>query len=138
MSGRLNELVVDTSALMAMLLEEPDADRFIDLAARAAVVHLSAASRVEIGLVSEGSRHRVEDTEVEQLLLTLSVRVVPFGQHHLHWALHGWRRYGKGRHRAGLNLGDCFSYGLAMALDLPLLFKGDDFAHTDVKCALSV
>jgi ribonuclease VapC len=104
----------------------------------AAVVHLSAASRVELGLVSEGSRHRVEDTEVEQLLLTLSVRVVPFGQHHLHWALHGWRRYGKGRHRAGLNLGDCFSYGLAMALDLPLLFKGDDFAHTDVKCALSV
>lgn len=136
MSGPLKELVIDTSALMAMLLEEHDADRFIDLAVQAAVVHLSAASRVELGLVSEGSRHRVEDTEVEQLLLTLSVRVVPFGQHHLHWSLQGWRRYGKGRHRAGLNLGDCFSYGLAMALDLPLLFKGDDFAHTDVKPAL--
>ena len=136
MSGLLNELVVDTSALMAMLLEEPDTDRFIDLAAQAAVLHLSAASRLELGLVSEGSRHRVEDTEVEQLLLTLSVRVVPFGQHHLHWALQGWRRYGKGRHRAGLNLGDCFSYGLAMTLDLPLLFKDDDFAHTAVKPAL--
>jgi ribonuclease VapC len=135
-SAPLNELVVDTSALMAMLLEEPEADRFIDLAAQAAVVHLSAASRVELGLVSEGSRHRVEDTEVEQLLLSLSVHVVPFGQHHLHWALQGWRQFGKGRHRAGLNLGDCFSYGLAMALDLPLLFKGDDFARTDVKVAL--
>jgi ribonuclease VapC len=60
---------------------------------------------------------------------------VPFDPHHLHRALQGWRRYGKGRHPAGLNLGDCFSYGLALALDLPLLFKGEDFAGTDVKVA---
>jgi ribonuclease VapC len=55
---------------------------------------------------------------------------------HVHWALEGWRRYGKGRHRAGLNLGDCFSYGLAKVLNAPLLFKGDDFAATDVLAAL--
>ena len=54
----------------------------------------------------------------------------------MHWALQGWRRYGKGRHPAALNLGDCFSYGLAMALEAPLLFKGEDFALTDVQRAL--
>jgi uncharacterized protein with PIN domain len=79
---------------------------------------------------------RIEATEVEQLLLALRVEVMPFDQHQLHWALEGWRRYGKGRHPAGLNLGDCFSYGLAMALDLPLLFKGDDFSLTNVKVAV--
>jgi ribonuclease VapC len=73
---------------------------------------------------------------VEQLLLNLRVEVVPFDQQQLHWALTGWRRYGKGRHRAGLNLGDCFSYGLAQALKAPLLFKGNDFAATDVLAAL--
>jgi ribonuclease VapC len=86
-------------------------------AARAAVLHLSAASRLKPGLVAESARHGVEDVEVEQLLL-------------------GWRRYGKGRHRAGLNLGDCFSYGLAWAPEAPLLFKSSDFAATDVLRAL--
>ncbi len=57
---------------------------------------------------------------------------MPFGSEHLEWALRGWRLYGKGRHPAGLNLGDCFSYALAMASGEPLLFKGDDFNLTDV------
>jgi len=60
---------------------------------------------------------------------------VPFDDNHLQWALHGWRHYGKGRHQAALNLGDCFSYGLAKTLDAPLLFKGEDFQYTDVKVA---
>jgi len=137
MSGFVAELVIFTSALMALLLQETEAEPLLAVAAEASVVHLSAASRVELGLVSESLRHGIEDNEVEQLLLTLGVQVVPFDQHHLHWALHGWRQFGKGRHRAGLNLGDCFSYGLAMALNVPLLFKGNDFAHTDVKVAFS-
>jgi ribonuclease VapC len=129
-------MVIDTSALMALLLQENDAEALLDAAVRASVVHLSAASRLELGLVAESKRHGVEDTEVEQLLLGLRVEVVPFDQHQLHWALMGWRRFGKGRHPAALNLGDCFSYGLARVLDVPLLFKGDDFAATDVKRAL--
>lgn len=136
MSRLVAELVIDPSALMALLLQEAEAELLLAVAAEASVVHLSAASRVELCLVSESSRHSFEDNEVVQLLLTLGVQVVPFDQNHLHWALHGWRHFGKGRHRAGLNLGDCFSYGLAMALDLPLLFKGDDFARTDVKAAM--
>jgi ribonuclease VapC len=130
-------IVIDTSALMALLLQESDAEALLDAAARAAVVHLSTASRLELGLVAESERHVIEATEVEQLLLALRVEVMPFDQHQLHWALEGWRRYGKGRHRAGLNLGDCFSYGLARALNTPLLFKGSDFAATDVAAALS-
>ena len=133
----MTAIVIDTSALMALLLQESDAEALLDAAARAAVVHLSTASRLELGLVAESERHVIEATEVEQLLLALRVEVMPFDQHQLHWALEGWRRYGKGRHRAGLNLGDCFSYGLARALNAPLLFKGDDFAATDVAAALS-
>jgi ribonuclease VapC len=129
-------MVIDTSALMALLLQENDAEALLDAAVRASVVHLSAASRLELGLVAESKRHGVEDTEVEQLLLGLRVEVVPFDQHQLHWALMGWRRFGKGRHPAALNLGDCFSYGLARALDAPLLFKGNDFGLTDVTVAL--
>lgn len=133
----MTAIVIDTSALMALLLQESDAEALLDAAARAAVVHLSTASRLELGLVAESERHVIEATEVEQLLLALRVEVMPFDQHQLHWALEGWRRYGKGRHRAGLNLGDCFSYGLARALNTPLLFKGSDFAATDVAAALS-
>jgi ribonuclease VapC len=129
-------IVIDTSALMALLLQESDAEALLDAAARAAVVHLSTASRLELGLVAESERHGIEATEVEQLLLALRVEVMPFDQSQLHWALQGWRRYGKGRHRAGLNLGDCYSYGLAKALNAPLLFKGNDFAATDDLAAL--
>jgi len=129
-------IVIDTSALMALLLQESDAEALLDAAARAAVVHLSAASRLELGLVAESARYGIEATEVEQLLVALRVEVMPFDGHQLHWALEGWRRYGKGRQPAGLNLGDCFSYGLAKALKAPLLFQGDDFAATDVARAL--
>lgn len=133
----MTAIVIDTSALMALLLQESDAEALLDAATRATVVHLSAASRLELGLVAESARHGIEATEVEQLLLFLRVEVMPFDHHQLHWALEGWRRYGKGHHRAGLNLGDCFSYGLARALNAPLLFKGDDLAATDVADALA-
>ncbi len=128
-------LVVDTSALIALLLQEPEAESLLDLAARAERLNLSAATRLELTLVAEGSRFNSTSSEIEALLSNLRVKVLPFDANHLHWALHGWRHYGKGRHQAALNLGDCFSYGLAKALDAPLLFKGEDFQYTDVKVA---
>jgi ribonuclease VapC len=128
-------LVIDTSAVMAMLLQEPEAEPLLDLAVRAGSVHLSAATRLELSLVAEGACFNTISSEIEALLSTLRVEVMPFDGNHLHWALHGWRHYGKGRHQAALNLGDCFSYGLAKALDAPLLFKGEDFQRTDVKVA---
>ena len=104
---------------------------------RKAATMLAPSSTRKVGGMEFSRCERDRDrTEVEQLLLALRVEVMPFDQHQLHWALEGWRRYGKGRHPAGLNLGDCFSYGLARALNAPLLFKGDDFAATDVAPAL--
>lgn len=132
----MSALVIDTSVLVALLLEEPDAEPLLDQALAAPMLHFSAASRLELALVTEGGRFNAEPAEVEALLNSLGVAVVPFDQNQLHWAVQGWRRFGKGRHKAGLNLGDCFAYGLAMALDLPLLFKGEDFGSTDVKVAL--
>ena len=131
----IHTLVVDTSALIALLLLEPEAEDLLDLAARAERVQLSAATRLELTLVAEGSRFNSTSSEIEALLNNLRVQVLPFDANHLHWALHGWRHYGRGRHKAALNLGDCFSYGLAKALDAPLLFKGEDFQDTDVKVA---
>ena len=92
MSRLVAELVIDTSALMALLLQEVEAEPLLAVADEASVVHLSAASRVELGLVPESSCHGLENNEVEQLLLTLGVQVVPFDQHHLHWALQGCRQ----------------------------------------------
>ncbi len=135
MTQATGELVIDTSAVMAMLLQESDAETLIDAAVRASVVHLSVASRLELGLVAEGDRHGLQAMAVDELLLALRARLVPFDQQQLHWALEGWRRYGKGRHPAALNLGDCFSYGLARALNAPLLFKGTDFGATDIAAA---
>ena len=137
MSQGSRALVVDTSALMAVLLQEIDAEILLDVAVRAPVLYLSTATRLELSLVAESVRHAVEPSELEQLLLSLRVELVPLDEHQVHWALEGWRRYGKGRHPAALNLGDCFSYGLARALQAPLLFKGDDFAATDLVSALA-
>jgi ribonuclease VapC len=129
-------MIVDTSVLVAILKVEPDAAELLLCLTQAANAKISAATLLEVQIVvcSQLGDH-VGLPELELLLSRADVQIVAFEPSHLHWALQGWRRYGKGRHRAGLNLGDCFSYGLAMALDLPLLFKGDDFAHTDVKRA---
>ena len=141
MNASTPQLVIDTSALMALLLQEPEAETIMSAALQASVVFLSAGSRLELALVSESRGSKVDsaetcDAEVNELLRTLGVEVMAFDQQQLHWALQGWRRYGKGRHPAALNLGDCFSYGLARALEAPLLFKGNDFGLTDVTVAL--
>ncbi len=130
-------MVVDTSALVAILKVEPEAEDLLLCLSQAATALISTATLLEAQIVV--CSHLGDDVglpELELLLSRADVQIVAFEASHLHWALQGWRRYGKGRHPAGLNLGDCFSYGLAMALDLPLLFKGNDFAHTDVKPAL--
>lgn len=136
MSHGTGQLVIDTSALMGLLLQEHQAEDILNAALEASVVFLSSGSRLELALVAESRPHAVGDAEVNDLLLALAIEVVPFDQQQLHWALQGWRCFGKGRHPAALNLGDCFSYGLARALDAPLLFKGNDFGLTDVTVAL--
>jgi len=86
-------------------------------------------------MVLEGRKGRPRP-ELEEVVETLELEIVAFDHHQLELAIDAFRRYGKGRHPAGLNLGDCCSYGLAKALDQPLLFKGNDFGLTDVTPAL--
>ncbi len=130
-------MVVDTSALVAILKVEPDAAELLLCLSQASSAVISTATLLEAQMVV--CSHLGDEGGLQELELLLSrtdLQSVAFECLHLHWALQGWRHFGKGRHRAGFNLGDCFSYGLAMAFDLPLLFKGDDFALTDVKVAL--
>ncbi len=126
-------MVIDTSAFLAVLLKEEDAEALAVLMAESPRLLMSAATKLEASLVAEGSRFGATSEAVEALCQALDIQVMPFDQSHLLWALRGWREFGKGRHQAGLNLGDCFSYGLARALNMPLLYKGDDFRRTDVR-----
>jgi ribonuclease VapC len=129
-------VIVDTSAIVAIILEEDEGSRFeLDLAAASSVT-ISAATLVEATMVLQGRAGEVAAKEFENMLGRLDVAISPVTERTARLAQEGWRRFGKGRHRAALNFGDCFAYALAMDRDEPLLFKGDDFARTDVKRAL--
>ena len=129
-------LAVDSSALVAILKAEPDAAALLDALSSSGPKAISTATLLEAQIVACGQLGYGGQAELELLLHQAGILAVPFDTLQLHWALKGWRQFGKGRHQAGLNLGDCFSYGLAMTLNLPLLFKGEDFRSTDVKVAL--
>ncbi len=124
-------LVVDTSALAAVLLEEPGSDTILGHLAAADRRLLSAASRVELGMVIESRIPGMGRDLVERLLRDTRVDVVPIDADAADRALTAWRRFGKGRHPA-LNFGDCFSYALAEQTGLPLLCTGGDFVATDL------
>ncbi|MGH7024836.1 MAG: type II toxin-antitoxin system VapC family toxin [Caulobacteraceae bacterium] len=129
-------MVVDTSALVAILLGEADAGRYARALEEAPSRLISAVSRVELSIVMESRKGDGGRADLERLLLDGDFEIVGVSAELAHSAIDAFRRFGKGRHRAGLNIGDCFAYALATTLDQPLLFKGDDFAHTDVEVAL--
>ena len=125
-------MVVDTSALLALLLNEAEAPAF-RLAMEADPVRLlSAASLVEIGIVIEARVGEVGGRELDLLLQKAAIEVVAVDAEQADLARQAFRRFGKGRHAAGLNYGDCFSYALAQSSGEPLLFKGNDFSQTDL------
>ena len=130
-------MVVDTSALVAILLGEPDAERFARALGAAPVRLLSAVTRVELSCVIEGRKGETGRADVELLLRDGDFEVVSVTPQQAEIAIDAFRRFGRGRHRARLNIGDCFSYALAVATDHALLFKGDDFGHTDIRAALT-
>ena len=129
-------MVIDSSALVAILKAEADAATLLECLGGSRISTIATPTLLEAQIVVIS--HLGEDglVELELLLSRAEIRPMSCDANHLRWALHGWNHYGKGRHQAGLNFGDCFSYGLAMALDLPLLFKGDDFSLTNVKVAV--
>lgn len=124
-------MIIDTSALMAVLRNEPEARRFEELLANEEN-RISAATLLEAQLVAAQRRL---SAELAELLDLAAAEVVPFDEVQVALALEGFHRFGKGRHPAALNFGDCFAYALAKALNEPLLFKGDDFSKTDIEPA---
>jgi ribonuclease VapC len=125
-------VVIDTSALIALLEGETGAERLEDQLLAADRLFISAATLVEAGIVVEARRGEIGGRELDLLLHRLGVEIAPLDESQAELARSAWRRFGKGRHPAGLNLGDCFSYALAAATGEPLLFVGDDFSRTDI------
>ncbi len=125
-------MTIDTSALIAILQNEPQRRALTDAILVAPLRRMSAATLVEAGIVMQGRFKDDGAHRLDMLLLDLSIEVVPLTSTHAAFAREAFRRYGKGQHPAGLNFGDCFSYALARALDEPLLFVGSDFSQTDI------
>jgi len=128
-------MVVDTSALVAILNDEPERQAFIDLIANAATRLISAATLLEASIVVELRRGEHAGRELDLFLHRAKFEVVPLDADQVEIARAAFRRYGKGRHPAGLNFGDCFSYALAHSLGDTLLFKGQDFTRSDIRPA---
>ena len=125
-------MVIDTSAILALLLNEREADD-IEIAIDADPVRLmSTASIVESAIVVEARLGAAGGREFDLLLHKTGIEPVAVTTEHADLARTAWRRFGRGRHDANLNFGDCFAYALAMSTGEPLLFKGDDFSRTDV------
>jgi len=124
-------IVVDTSAIIAVLFDEPDGEELEHrLLAEPCVI--SAATRVELGIVVEAKTGPAGTQLLEELLARIEIEVAPVDAQLTDEALVCWRRFGKGRHKAGLNLGDTFSYALSRRLGQPLLFVGAEFSETGV------
>ena len=127
-------MIVDTSALLAVLFREDEAPRFEALIA-ASSCRMSAANVLEAALVVEGRGGRQAGDALDEFLAAAEIAAAPISTDQLEVAREAWRRYGKGNHPAALNFGDCFAYALARAENEPLLFKGSDFVQTDIPAA---
>ena len=128
-------MVIDTSAIVAILADEPEGPRFVQMIAADEVRLLSAVSRVECTCVIEGRKRAAGRAALELFLREAAIEIAPVTADQAEIASEVFRRFGRGRHPAGLNIGDTFAYALARATGEPLLFKGDDFARTDIASA---
>jgi ribonuclease VapC len=125
-------MMIDSSAILAIVLQEPEAERMAAAIAAAPVRQMSSVNWLETLMVVEG-RYGAESADDTLLILRdLEVDLVPFDREQMVEARAAWRRFGKGRHAAALNLGDCCAYAAAIVRGEPLLCKGEDFVRTDV------
>jgi ribonuclease VapC len=128
-------MVIDTSAIVAIALNEPEAPSYEQRIANDAVRLISAATVLEAAMVIETRLGDAGGSELDLWLHKAGVEIVAVEPEHADQARRAWRRYGKGRHPANLNFGDCFSYALAALTGEPLLYKGNDFSQTDIQAA---
>jgi ribonuclease VapC len=131
-------VIVDTSVVIAILKDEQDADALGEELARTEVRRMSAVSYVEAAVVVDSNRNPVLSRRLDDLLRDVKIGIEPVTLSQARIAREAFRDFGKGRHRAELNFGDCFAYALAKETGEALLFKGDDFCHTDVEAAGAV
>ncbi len=131
-------MIVDSSALVAILRREPERQRFTQMLREAAEVRISAATYFEVSIVIDSARDPITSLMLDDLIENSKITIEPVTEEQARIARQAYRDFGKGSgHRASLNFGDCFVYALARAKREPLLYKGDDFVHTDVRSALS-
>jgi ribonuclease VapC len=129
-------IVVDASALVAIVAGEPDANTFAAAISEQEEIYLSTATAVEAFIVVGSRWGGIGRDRLEHILAAAEIRLQPVDERVMRMAIEGFDRFGRGSgHPARLNYGDCFSYALARVLDAPLLFKGDDFVHTDIEAA---
>jgi ribonuclease VapC len=125
-------MVLDTSALLAILQDEPERRAFNEAIEASDTRRLSLANFLEVAIVVETRFGAAGQRDLDQFVERASIELMPVDIEQAKIARRAYSRYGKGRHAAGLNFGDCFAYALATLLGEPLLFKGEDFARTDV------
>lgn len=130
-------MVIDTSALVAILCDEPEAALFEAALEQDTTRLISAATLLETSIVIEARFGEVGGRELDLLIHKAQIAVEPFDQEQTEIAREAYRTYGKERHPAALNYGDCFAYALSVVRGEPLLYKGDDYSKTDVKSALT-
>ncbi len=126
-------MVIDLSVLLAILLAEPERSHFVDLVTQAGVRLLSAGNALEAAIVLESRLNALGGHELDMLIQKASIEIVSVDEEQVSVARQAWRKYGKGRHPAALNFGDCFAYALSRVSGEPLLAKGTDFHKTDLQ-----
>jgi len=125
-------VIVDSSALLAIFFDEPERDDFISKIGAAEVVGVGAPTLAETAIVVAARLGEVGPRLLTELIDQAEMVVIPFDRPHWHAAADAWLRFGRGRHEAALNFGDCLAYATARVADQALLFKGDDFTRTDL------
>lgn len=128
-------MILDTSVIVAIVLREPGYEELIDKLRSAGAIGIGTPNLVEAGIVLSARLGIEPQAVLDRFLRDFGVVPVVFGEQHWREAVDAYRRFGKGRHVASLNFGDCLSYAAARVADHPLLFVGDDFVHTDVEVA---
>lgn len=129
-------MVVDTSALVAIFLVEPEAERFTRTIIEAPRATISAANLLEAGTILDARIGQEDSSELDEFIANVSLEVEPVTVKQVRIARQAYRTYGRGNHPASLNFGDCFAYALAKISGQPLLFKGGDFIQTDIEPAI--
>ena len=126
-------MIVDSSAIVAILRTEPEAARFLQTIESATTCRVSAVSYVEAAIIIDRGADAIARRRFDDFFRLSRITVESVTPRQAEIARQAYRDFGKGRHKAGLNFGDCFAYALAREMDQPLLFKGNDFRHTDVE-----